>query len=253
VPPIRPATDDLNAANDVTAKGRNGATRRATRDTGPMNTADPLDDPEGIGRQEQPIDANPVDGDRLADIAGWALHLGTWPGARYRSVTVDLNANPDLVADVQAMLPGDIITIDDLDADQVELMAMGATDVVGSHTRRVTFNCRPAGPFRVPAVDVTGYMRVGSSTSTLAADFDAGTDTSMSVAVTGVLWDTTLAPFHVRVGGVVLNVTAISGASSPQTFTVDAAPVNGVERLISASGPAALTRVNIADPVFIGA
>ncbi len=245
-PPIRPVTDDLGIANDVTANQREGISYRATRDSGPLNTADPIDDPEGIGRQEGRIDANPEDAARLADIAGWALHVGTWPGARYRQVTVDLDTHDDLVADVMAMRPGDRITIDSLDADQVELLALGATDVVESHARRITFNCIPAGPYRVPAVGLTDYNRIGSSSSTLAADFVAGTGTSMSVNV-GALWSTTAAPFHVRVGGVVLNVTAVSGASSPQTFTVTAAAVNGISRTITAGAG-----IDVEYPVYIG-
>jgi hypothetical protein len=41
-------------------------------------------------------------------------------------------------------------------------------------------------------------------------------------------------PFDIEVEGVRLRVTAISGASSPQTFTVTQAPVNGVTKTIPA-------------------
>lgn len=247
----QPVTDDLGIANDFTATGLGFGDAHVERRSGPMNVNDPIDDDEGISRKPGSVEANPVDRDDLVGLATWGLHKGTWPGARYKNVTVDLTKHPELIPAVMALRPGDLLTIDQLDADMVELLILGGSHSIESYHHVVTFNCVPAGPYRVGEVDAAG-MRVSSGTSTLAADFDAGTDTSMSVAVTGALWDTSTPPFHIRVGGVVLNVTAISGASSPQTFTVDAAPVNGVERLIAADGPAALTRVNLASPAFVG-
>lgn len=251
--PIRPTTDDLNVTNDVTATPREGLPYRVARDTGPLNTSDPADDPEGVTRQESRIDCNPDDLARLADIAGWALHVGTWPGGRYRQVTVDLSVNADLIPDVMALRPGDVISIDELAADQLLLMVLGGLDAVGPTTRRITFNCADAGPYRVGVLGLSGYKRVGHANSWLASNFTIG-GTSMSVASSGGLWSTTAAPFDIRIGGAVLHVTAVSGSSSPQTFTVDATPVNDVpNRAIVATGaPDALTRIDLADPVYYG-
>ncbi len=251
-PPIRPASDTLGIANDVTATPREGVAFRVSRDSGPLNTSDPADDPEGVGRQEDEIQANPETLERLRDIAGWALHVGTWPGARYRSVTVDLDTNSDLVPDVMSLRPGDVLSIDGLDADQVELMVLGAVDTVESHARRITFNCAPAGPWRVPAVGLTGYKRIGHANSWLAANYTAGA-TSLSVASSGALWSTTASAFRIRLAGMVLDVTAVAGAASPQTFTVSATPANGVSRDVTAVGSAtALTRIDIDQPVYVG-
>lgn len=247
-PPLKPITDTLGVANDVVATSRTGAVSRVTRDEGPFNVNDPVDDPEGIGRIEGRIDVSPEDDEALDNAAGWYLRKSTWPGARYQNVTVDLGTNEDLVSDVMAMRPGDLITIDELDADTVELLALGATDVIPSHGRWVTFVCVPAGPYHVAELDLTGANRIGSDTSTLASAFNAGVGTSMSVTVTGSLWDTTPGlPLHVRVGGAVVNVTAIAGASSPQTFTVDATTVNGVTGTVAAG-----TRVDVEPPIFVG-
>ena len=251
--PIRPATDDLGRANEVTATSRTGASAVAEQLSGPNNVNDPIDDPEGITRVQGSTDVNPASDSELRNIAGWGRHVGTFPGARYKNVTVHLSKHPELLPAVMALRPGDLITIDELDADQVELLVLGAAHTLRSYEHVVTFNCAPAGPYRTPELDTDGFMRIGSSSSSLAADFNAGTDTSMSVAFTGRRWSTTAPPFHVRVGGVVLNVTAVAGTTSPQTFTVDATPVNGIERLILASGPVALTRVDVEHPVHIGA
>lgn len=252
-PPLKPATDDLNVTNDVTANPREGLPYRVARDTGPLNTSDPVDDPEGVTRQESRIDCNPEDLERLADVAGWALHEGTWPDARYRQVTVDLGKHPDLIPDVMSLRPGDVLAIEELAADDVELMVLGGIDTVGAAWRKITFNCKPAGPFRVPIVGIDGFKRIGHANSWVASNYTAG-GTSLSVASSGALWSTTArTPFDIRVGGAVLRVTAVAGASSPQTFTVEATPVNGVSRDITATGSAdALTRVDLDRPVYIG-
>jgi hypothetical protein len=133
---------------------------------------------------------------------------------------------------------------------------LGGEHTVRSYHHVLTLNCTPAGPYRVATVgNATEFARIGSRSSSLAADFTPGVSTSLSVAVTGPLWRTSGAvPFHVRVGGVVLNVTAIAGASSPQTFTVDATPVNGItSRVLRTTDPAALKRVDLEHPVYIGA
>ncbi|MET7949213.1 hypothetical protein [Micromonospora sp. NPDC005324] len=73
--------------------------------------------------------------------------------------------------------------------------------------------------------------------------------TSLSVATAaGPVWTTNVAhvPFDVNVAGERVTVTAISGASSPQTFTVTRA-VNGVEK-----GHAAGTDVRLWQPLILG-
>ncbi len=255
-PPVKPVTDNLGIANDYTANDRSGATARAEQLDGPNNVNDPIDDPEGIGRTEGSVDVNAEEAGTLVDIAGVSLLRSTWPGSRYRNVTIDLTKHPELLVAAMALRVGDLITLDALDADLIELIVLGGAHTVESYHHVLTLNCAPGGPYRVVQDDADNGEdpRADLAGSRIAADFDAGTDTSMSVEVDGpVLWDTTAPPFHVRVGGVVLNVTAISGASSPQTFTVDAPAVNGITRTIAADDPEALTRVQLEHPWFIEA
>ena len=211
-PPIKPVADLLGIANDITATDPLGNTARAAKSTGPLNTSDPVDDPEGIGRVEGSVSANPELASSLQDIAGWNLNTSTDPGSRYQQVTIDLSKHPELLADCMALRMGDLITIDSLDADQVELLVLGGTHNVVSYHHKLTLNCTPAGSYRVATVGNTSELsRIGSRTSSLGQDFVAGTDTAMSVVVTGPRWQTSGAtPFHVRVGGAVLNVTAVS-------------------------------------------
>ncbi|MEX3206083.1 hypothetical protein [Streptomyces acidiscabies] len=92
--------------------------------------------------------------------------------------------------------------------------------------------------------------RVDTDGSQLAADVPA-TATSLSVAVTaGPLWITSSAfpaefPFEARLGGEVVRVTGISGASSPQTWTV-VRSVNGVVKAQNAA-----TDVRLAAPAIV--
>jgi hypothetical protein len=83
--------------------------------------------------------------------------------------------------------------------------------------------------------DPDAASRWSPDVSATAASFDAGTDTSLSVATSqGPLWTTDSGdlPLDIESAGVVLRVTAISGTSSPQTFTVTQTPVNGVVKTI---------------------
>jgi len=92
--------------------------------------------------------------------------------------------------------------------------------------------------------------RVDTDGSQLAAGVSANA-TSLSVAVTaGPLWITSSAfpaefPFEARLGGEVVRVTAISGAASPQTWTVIRS-VNGVTK-----PQAAGTDVRLATPAIV--
>lgn len=245
-PPLRPVIDTLGTVNDVEAVRHSGGKYTQAVTSGPLNNSDPFTDPEGIGPRQLRLSVNPeLDAD-LPDLAGWALHVGTNPGARYENVTVDLTARPELYVSALLVRPGDLITIEDLEPDLVELQVIGGQYVAENNHLLVTFNCVPAAPYRVGQVETSSYMRIGSSSSTLAADFIAGTNTSMSVTVTGSLWSTTAEPYQIQVGGVVFNVTATTGAASPQTFTVDITPVNGVTRTIPAG-----SRIDIYPPIYI--
>jgi hypothetical protein len=77
-----------------------------------------------------------------------------------------------------------------------------------------------------------GFTLALVSTEESSGDDVSETDTSLSVATTlGPLWttDTDEMPFDINVGGEQMTVTAISGSSSPQTFTVTRS-VNGVTK-----------------------
>jgi hypothetical protein len=128
-------------------------------------------------------------------------------------------------------------------------LAQGFTETLTNFGYSITANCTPESPQHLGVYGgATGNVesRYSSDGSTLAAPAAAG-DTSLSVATpSGPLWTTSGGdvPFDLRIRGERITVTAISGSSSPQTFTVTRA-VNG----ISLNHPAGST-VGLWRPVY---
>lgn len=253
-PPLEYDIDDQSVSNDVTASRPGGSSARAVQETGPLNVNSPVDDPEGIGRVGRQVDVNPMSDNKLADHASWHLHKGVITETRFSRVSVDLTgADTDLVDAVSSVDAGDLITIDGMPSgdtpDQVRLLVIGYAETFGSHTRMVTFNCVPASPYVVGVLDDDQLGLLGSDGSTVASSFVAGVGTSLSVAVAAgyPLWTTGAVDFDVRVFGVRLHVTNIAGAATPQTFTVDQAPANGVAKTIPSG-----KRIDLFDSNYIG-
>lgn len=235
--------DDRATGNDITVRRADGATAHASLETGHPMAVDQ------IGRVRRSPDVNVPSEGQLDAQAGWRLHMGTWNEARYPRLTVDLDADPDLVADVEALRPGNMIEVTGLDHNPVALIIQGWTETVGTHRRLVEFNCTPAAPWSIAEVEHDSYGYIGSDGSTLNSTFNAGGSTSMSVAVAAgyPLWATGSVDLDVMVSGVRLHVTSISGASSPQTFTVTLAAVNGISKSIAAGA-----KVDVHPPAYIG-
>lgn len=267
--PLAPVLDDRGTQNDVTAKRRNGSSYRAQKLTGPLNVNNPIDDPEGVGRYDTQVDVNTVDDAALIGQAWWRVHRGTIDETRYPAITVDLVAAPSLVADVEAVDIGDRITVTGLPVDwqqgDAELVVLGISERIGTHTRTVSFNTIPASAFEVGivgtgdgSVDVRG-ARVDARNSTLAGDLDETSGTFGVNSPTGPGWTTNpddwSTSLHgsgpwgpglfIVIGGEVMRVTGISG-SGTQPFTV-VRSVNGVVKEHLAGAP-----VHVATPVRVG-
>jgi len=111
---------------------------------------------------------------------------------------------------------------------------------MGNFTHRIAIVCAPETPFG--QAGVYGASRYSSDGSTLAEDLTTG-ETGVDVATpAGPLWTHADGDFDIAVGGERMTVTAVSGATSPQTFTVTRS-VNAVVKT-HASGAA----VELAQP-----
>lgn len=235
-PPLEPVDDDQKVRNDVTVQRESGTAGRAVQEDGPLSVQAP---PDGVGVYDESVTLNLYADEQADQHAWWRLHLGTVDEARYPVLNVDLAAAPSLIDAVTDVDSGDRITIAHppawLPPDTIDLLAQGYTEVLGHPIDwDVQFNCTPAAPWNIWELGAADYNRLKSSGSTLAASATS-TATALSVASSGLPWTTNPAalPFRIRVGGEVMTVTAITGTTSPQAFTVTRS-VNGVVKAHSA-------------------
>lgn len=235
--PLTPVLDDRYTRNDVSARRRDGSFARAVQESGPLNVQPPSDDVDGVGRYESEVDVNPETDAGLQDLAGWYLRLGTVDGPRFPQLTVDLDLYTAVAGDAATVDVGDRVTIinvpKDLAPDDIDLLVVGSTEQITPTRRTITFSCAPY------AYDVAVYDtdRYDAKDAKLAV---AATSSATSIAVSSTaLWTGDDGDFDISVGGERMTVTAVSGTSSPQVFTVTRA-VNGVSKAHAAGTPVRL-------------
>ncbi|MFJ2200848.1 hypothetical protein [Streptomyces violaceusniger] len=236
-PPFKPSDDDQYLRNEITVTRRDGTSAVDSLDVGPLSTQAP---PSGVGRYQDSKDINFYTDDQPAQMASWLVYMGTWDEARYPTVHVDLSAGVSLTDDATAVDVGDRVTISNppawLPPDLIDLLTQGYTEVIGLYDWDITFNCTPGGPWS--HIAQVGASRADTAGSTLNTAVSA-TSTSLSIATgSGPVWVDSATypsdfPFDVLMAGERMTVTAISGLTSPQTFTV-VRSVNGVSKAQSA-------------------
>lgn len=245
-----PVDDDRDTVNDLTVKREAGSSIHVEETTGPLSTAEP---PDGVGRYAGEVTLSLESDSELADQAGWRLHLGTVDEARFPELTVNLRGTGitgDLAAQVLDLDVGDRIVLtgipEGLPPDDVSLFVLGYTETLRLYSYEITFNLAPESPWHVGVVESAGFDRIDTDGSTLDADATS-TATSLSVTSADAPWTTATddLPFGIFVAGERMTVTAVSGTSSPQTFTVTRA-VNGVEKAHDAGAA-----VTIAEPIYV--
>jgi hypothetical protein len=251
---LEPTDDDRQVRNDVTVTRAGGSSARAVLESGALSILAP---PDGVGRYDTEVELSLADDSTLTDRAGWLLHLGTVDEARYPRVTLNLAtlagrlADPALNLAAQDLDVGDRLTIADLPAwlppDDVSLLAVGSTEVLAPYTHRLELTCEPETPWGQAATYDADDARYSSAGSTLDEALDT-TETGVDVATaSGPLWSDADAPFDVMVGGERMTVSAITGSSSPQTFTVTRS-ANGVVKTHAAGAPVELAHPSVYVP-----
>ena len=234
-PPFQPVDDDQLTRNDLTVTRRDGTFATAALLTGRMSILDPS--AGGVGIYDTAVTVNVATDEQLPDVAGWLLNVGTVDQTRYPQIRVDM-ANPHVSSD--PVLSAGILdlAVDDFfqiinpkpgqTPDEVNQIARGYAEHISTFEHSITINAAPEVPYDIARLDLIG-AKFATTGSSLAAGVTA-TATSLSVATpVGALWTTAPAamPIGITVGGERMNVTAVSGASSPQTFTVTRS-VNGI-------------------------
>lgn len=251
--PFRPRDDDKLTENDITVTRDGGSFFRATLDVGELSVQSP---PNGVGRYDKAYTYSLFTDDQAAAVAGLRLHLGTYNGIRYSSITLDLG-NPRVFALVDQILRldvGDKIRLtnlpDDYGPSTVDVLVSGYDEEAGPSAWKITFNCVPAEPWTAFVPGSATYSRVDTAGCVLNEALDT-TETGVDVLTTALQrWVDSATypsdfPFDVIIGGEVMRVTACTGTTLSQTFTVTRS-INGVVRSHS-PGEA----VNILNPVYL--
>lgn len=230
--PYDPIDDDQVLFNHVTVSRKGGSNGVEYVDqTGSEGT-------NTVGDHATSLTVNSSTDTGLVGYAQWLVGVGTITGFRYPTISFALDTNPSLGASWIACKPQSRIDVTNITAvrpqlspDPVWLLLEGWTETIAAHTWRVVANTSSAEPWNVirlaAATGSTGddICHMDTDSSQLNTSAGAGA-TSISVRTnSGPLWVTSAGdadsfPFYVTVGGLRVQVTAVSGASSPQTFTL---------------------------------
>ncbi|MFE4718247.1 hypothetical protein ACFRLW_17765, partial [Streptomyces sp. NPDC056728] len=213
-PDLKPVDDDSAVRNDITITRDGGTAGRATLDSGTLSVQVP---PYGIGRYDESLTLSLAYDIQPEPVANWRLHLGTYDGARYPTLSVILH-KPGADAHVPAVLglrEGDIIRLTNLPAwvahGDVDVMVEGWTETLDLYRWELQFNCSPGGPWSVAVSDHPVYGSVDTDGSALAAPASP-TDTALAVRTTvGRQWTANPVdmPTLVQFGGEVARIDAV--------------------------------------------
>lgn len=229
--PFAPKEDDQRKRNRWTIARLGGAPLTFTDD-------------EHVARNNGLIYADGTSLNLLSDVqrrdeAGWRVNLGTVEEMRVPDLTLQLIDRPELWTPWLAMAPGKRMTAANLPAQYppgtLDMALEGATETWSSDSWRITANTAPYAPWRVAVFaadsgDVGEFVGRFNPTDAALNSGITATATSISVKTnSGPLWTTAADdfPFDIAIDGEQIRVTNITGASSPQTFTVTRA-INSV-------------------------
>lgn len=226
--PFQPVYDDQQIYNQATVSRRNGSSVTYTDNASAAQ----------IGVYSNSYSTNQEDDSALLLAAQWYTNLGTPEGYRYPTFSFDLEKQPSLIPSWLNCFPAcrmDVTNISTVrgqhPAGTVRNVLEGWTETIGQFRWHVDANCSSYEPWKVvtlaaatgTTLDTVGRYESDGSTIVSSVAFGG---TSLSVATpSGPLWTQSSVtaddfPLTIAVNGIPVTVTAISGASSPQTFTV---------------------------------
>lgn len=252
-----PVEDDQTTRNDVTVSRVNGSSARITVDSGPLSTQAP---PNGVGLYDESLDLSLYTDSQTGHHAQWRATEGTIDEARYPDITVQLeapsfSASSTLTDQALSVEHGDLITVSSppawLPPDTIEQHTIGQAETLGQFEYSISFVCSPATPAGSTTVYDHTDARYSPGTSTLTSGITSTATGAAAISITTAagspLWTTSASdfPMNIRIGGEVITLSAISGASSPQSATVSARSVNGVVKAHSAGAA-----IDIDDPDY---
>lgn len=219
MPPFQPLENTRLVHNDITVTRSGGGSARSVQASGQAYAAGM------VGVFSDSTTLNLENDSALLGHSTWLLSLGTVDLDRFPTLALDLSASPALAVTwlnffwvgVRISITG-LPTTGGLDPD---LFVEGFTLSMSPVDWMVDANCSPVAPYKIAFVNSTG-TQVQTTGATTSAGASMGA-TSLSVA-SSILWGTGQPAFDLYVGGYKVSCTNITGASSPQTFTVSSLP-----------------------------
>ncbi|MER7234022.1 hypothetical protein ABT348_24105 [Streptomyces olivaceus] len=233
---LRPEFDDLSVRNLVTV----------ARDGGSESTYEETDGRRGsgvIGEYPDSVTLSLQSDAQTGHAAAWSVHLGTVNEYRFPSIEVAMEnaragTNPELVLGLLRLDIGSRIVVENppewLPPEDIDQIVVGYRERRDQFQHSFTVYTVPAAPYRVGVVEgAQQKARANTSGSTLGAALDT-VESSLSVVTRSgsARWVDSATypddfPFDITAGGERMTVTAVTGTSNTQTFTVTRS-VNGV-------------------------
>lgn len=235
----QPTDDDQNLTNSVTVTRTGGSPATYTDALSVFGDPAAVPPIAGAGLYDDAVTLNLYIEDQSIQEASWRTHLGTTPGHRWPMLGYNLtNARGRLlISQWTALAFGARLTASQMPyqvtGDPADVFIEGRSERFDIFEWNIAVNASPARPYDVFTLEDSRWGHLDTDGSTLTAAVTA-TGTSLSVATTNagsVLWTTSAGdrPFDIEINGERLTVTNVTGASSPQTFTVTRS-VNGVAK-----------------------
>jgi hypothetical protein len=234
--PLDTQQDDQGRINDYTARNPEGSEAQFSQPDGPLGT-------DTVGTYDSSGEHRAAFPEDLYGIAGFKVAQGTVGGFRYPRLEVEFGKPLTSTKAQQWLdtLPFGRIDVDSLQLDttapDVRFLLRGWKEKWNSRSWHVTMNVSPYDAWSVVALandtgdtgDFILWMAEDEGASTIVADVAPGAS-SFQVTTTGSgpVWTQTaddIDGLHIVVGGLKIPVTNITGATSPQTFTVDSTAV----------------------------
>jgi hypothetical protein len=243
---LQPDNDAQQLTNDVTSSQPRGSSYRYSDTTSNRSVT-------RVGYFSKPFQPNLFLPQELRQDAEFRVALGTVDRDRYTAVEISLTANPSLITSWLGCDIGSRIQITNTSTlftpDTIDLIIEGYEERVGIEDWTVTLYTSPAEPWSAWILEngLANLSRLDSEASTLTSSITtSGTSASVTTTTGFPAWITGGSlSIDLNIGGERVTVTAISGASSPQTFTLTRS-VNGV-----VAAHAAGTKVSLWNPAVL--
>jgi hypothetical protein len=229
-----PLHDDNSVQNRVTISKQNGGSSTYEDVDGESGTA-------VIGTYDVAKTINYQSDDAASLRAGWEVFQGTIQGYRFPQIMVDFAATPELAFDLIQRTVGAAINVSNprsvleaLPIETIRLTIEGYEWSISQYGLKFIANCSSWERWNVGLLSATtgttstrSLMRLDTDGASIGVASLTGATSLTVTTPSGPLWTTNSDdfPFYAEIAGIPVQVTGITGSTSPQTFTVTGSDV----------------------------